>query len=90
MKINFDSHILNEQDEATEGLTLGSASAAALLIADEKTAPEEKATAYAIWSKIKKGGEVDLTPEEVVTIKRQLGKVGSTLLYGRACDILNG
>jgi hypothetical protein len=90
MKINFSTPITDEAGTPVEGLTLASACAQALLGTEERMTGEEKAVNYSIWKKVVSGGEVELPVEDVAIIKRQLGKFASTLLYGRACEVLEG
>lgn len=58
--------------------------------ADEQSlSGEEKFKRFDLAMKVNKGGEQDYTPEEIVLIKRIIGKAYGPLIVGRAFEVLN-
>jgi len=101
MKINFDSKIKNLKNEnmklSTDGkesdVILKDVSINALLadIREQGVKPEtgrEKLKKFKLARKIDAGGEIELTAEEISLIKEKIGKGYSTLVVGRAYELL--
>lgn len=58
--------------------------------ADEPGLPGDvKVERYATAMKVHKGGDVELTPEEVVEIKKCVGKCFAPVIVGQIYEILN-
>ena len=49
---------------------------------------DEKLKIFRLHLKIAKGGEVDLTADEVVLLKKRVSKAFNPLIYGRVCEFL--
>ena len=100
MKINFNAPLLDEDGkqanigtkEAPAFRTLGWLAAQALLASYPSESPsgEEKHKRYRLWSRIKDGGEVDITIEEAGLIKNLIGLGATPLACGQAWDLLEG
>jgi hypothetical protein len=93
MKRNFDAPILN-----LDGVPFADVKTlkdAALLTfqqgveGDDKLSGQQRVDLFLIAHKIAKGGIVDLTAEEVATLKVRIGKLPSIVLVGRAWPLLD-
>jgi len=60
----------------------------ALMSMDENTTPEEKINQYELALKVNKGGEVELSSENRVLLKKLVGKLYGPLVYGQANGML--
>lgn len=97
MKINTE-HMINGLDgkpisHKEKSLDLKTVCIEALMClaaSDERASGEEKFHRYQIAQKINKGGEVELTPEEVVIIKKRVGEVYGAVVLGPVYELLNG
>lgn len=56
---------------------------------DEVFTAEKKAQIFQLSLKIYKDNEVNLTAEEIVLIKEQVGKIYNPLVYGRVSEIID-
>lgn len=91
---NFDVQILDLNDEPEvendkplmASLIVRNALFATL---QEDTDGVEKNTRYELWQRIKGGGDVDITPEEIVMLKIRIGKVFNVNAVGQLYKILN-
>lgn len=97
MKIDFDSTIndLNgkpvmQGEKPLDLRDLAVNSLMAVLDDERHLNGDEKMARFTLAMKVKDGGEVDLTPEEVSKLKALIGKCYSALAVGRAYEILNG
>lgn len=93
--IDFSTVLLDIEGEAVkEGdkpVTLGTAATRALLnqFADEQTlAPEEKVKRFLLATKISGKDKVDLTFEEIATVRKLMCRAFNTLVCGRAAELL--
>jgi len=96
MKINFSKVMLDlEQKPLKEGdrdLTLGPICSNALLMPfPDETDLEgtEKVKRFRLAEKLYQGGEVDVSPEEIVLIKKLASKAYAPLLVGRIYEVLD-
>lgn len=74
-------------------LTLGKIAIGALTasyVDEPNLSGEDKLTRYQIAMKIKEGGEVDLTIEEISEVKKLIGKYGAVLIVGQAYQMIEG
>jgi len=95
MKLNVEQPItdLSNMDiKDQEGpLTLKRVMLAALLANDQKPASDqEKFRRYELAKAVNQGGDVTLKAEDVALIKVRIATVFSTLVMGRAWDMLEG
>lgn len=60
----------------------------ALLSTEEKMEGRVKLENWNLAQKVYKGGDVDLTPEEIVKIRELVGKNYTTLIVGQIYDIV--
>lgn len=97
MKINFDSQLVHLDGVALKTndvpLTLKGASIEALMTlveSDRKASGEVKFKRYELAVKVKGGGEVEVTPEEIVMLKERIGEVYGPAVVGPAYKLLNG
>lgn len=100
MKINFSAVVTNLDGQpmkqpAMQGTepadaTLAWVVAEALLRSTAEKDGEGKYKLFALAMKVGAGGEIDLTPEDVSTIKLKVGEAYGPLIVGRAYDLLNG
>ena len=102
MKINFDSIIKNLRNEEMKSsidgrdtpLTLKEISVNALLgdipptQGEKPDSGQQKLQKFKLAQKIDAGGEIDLVAEDVSMIKERIGKAYSTLIVGRAYELL--
>ncbi len=58
-------------------------------IANENIPGEEKAKRYDLGLKINKGGDIDLTVEELATIKKLVGANFGTLVVGQVFNFID-
>ena len=56
----------------------------------ERLSGEQKLNLYELAIKIRKGGVIDLTAEEIVTLKDRIGKLYYALVVGQGFDMLEG
>jgi hypothetical protein len=93
MKRDFNAQILN-----LEGLPFSDVKTlrdAALLTfqqgveGDEKLTGQQRVDLFILADKIVKGGVVDVTAEDVATLKARIGKLPSIILVGRAWPLLD-
>lgn len=94
MKLNFDIELKNLSGEPViendKPVILRNLVTNAVLVPEEGEEGEIKLTKWNLALKIDKGGEIDLTPEEVVLIKRMVGKYHIPMVVGRIYPLLNG
>lgn len=103
MKINFGAPILTLDGEPMQTrldadrlvpLTLARVAVESLLSADESTrnvSGAKKAEMFSLALRIHAAdSEIDLKPEEVTLIRERVGAVCTTLVCGRAFELLNG
>lgn len=103
MKIDFSQPILNLEGESMQTridsdrivpLTLAHVVTESLLSADESVkgmTGAKKAELFALAMRVHgAASEIDLKPEEVTTIRERIGAVCTTLVCGRAFELLNG
>lgn len=96
MKIDFSQKILDFKDEpvvdAGKDLTLSSACMTALNIVkkEDTSTGDQKFKKYELSMRIKDGGVVDISTEEIVLIKAIVGEIYVPLLVGRIFDLLEG
>lgn len=85
--------VLDENGQKTEdSMTLQSLAESSLLatFADERDlAVEEKVKRFKLFNKISANPDVEMTAEEVVLLKKCIGKLGGPLLVGRAYEIID-
>jgi hypothetical protein len=100
MKINVDQAIINlegerfkESDGVTD-MTLKKILVRALVLqhaSDDKQTGDEKFTLYQLASKITNcEGEMALSPEDIVILKKRVGLMYATAMVGPVYEILNG
>ena len=84
-------------EDASSSLNLGMVCINSLLMTlkDDRGQPEnlsgkEKLKMYDLSMKMKDGGMIDLTTEEIVLIKDRVGKAYNVLIVGQAFKILEG
>jgi len=89
--VDGKTSLLN-MDEAGKKLTLRDVIYGALLVPDEKDQQKEKWEKYEIFKKIRdvKGGEVELSAEEITVIKKGLARIHPPLVMGQAFEMLEG
>lgn len=103
MKIDFSQPINNLEGEPMQTridaerivpLTLARVVTESLLSADESSkgmTGAKKAELFTLAMRVHSAAEpVDLKPEEVTTIRERIGAVCTTLVCGRAFELLNG
>lgn len=94
MKVNFGATMkdMDGSDVIENGkpVTLAAIGVVSLLANFDKENPavEEKLARYRIAHKIKDGGIVDLTVEELSVVKAMVGKVYGTMIVGQAFQLL--
>jgi hypothetical protein len=99
MKINFDEKIndlsgnplKNQFDTKGGDMTLGSICVQGLIaVEDGDRDGNEKFKRYELAMRLNKGGEQNLTNEDAVLIKKQIGRFFSVLVVGQAYNLLEG
>lgn len=99
MKLDFSKHILDLDDKPMKGiseetpLTLGVVAVGALLanFDDERNlGTVEKTRRFQLALRIDKGGEQDVDVKDADLIKTLIGKAYTTLVVGRACELIEG
>lgn len=96
MKINFDTKLMGLKiipikSDKEEGLSLKDVTIKALLLSDEsKRTIEEKNQAYLIAEKLDNSDIIDLTIDEILFIKNEIGKTQPSLIVGNCYKILDG
>jgi hypothetical protein len=100
MKINVDQAIRNlegelfKESDGTTIMTLKKILVRALVLqhaSDEKQTGDEKFTLYQLASKITNTeGELTVSPEEIVILKKRVGLMYATVMVGPVYEILNG
>lgn len=94
MTKNFDLKIVDldgkpVSDGGTD-LTAAVVCAAALLNGgDDKTPTAEKVTRYELAVRVRKGGDVDLTVDELKLISDSVGKMYTPIVVGQVLPFLN-
>ena len=94
MKVNFSQVLLDLEGNALKDggkdVTLGAMAAQALLAADPNTpeSGEEKARAYDVATKVYRGGEVELSVEDVSLTKKKIGQHMTAIVVGQAFRML--
>lgn len=91
MKINLKESIKNlkgeEMKEGDRVITIGGICANALISTSPKEA-KEKMDNYELAKKLFNETEVDLTPEEMVGIKKAVNEIYGTLVVGQIFEML--
>ena len=99
MKINFDQELKTLDDQPiiseSKGVTLKSAAVNALLAIypdEQNLSGEEKAKRYVLATRIyaNSGDKPDLSLEDIVLIKKLIGKAYGPLIVGQSFQILEG
>lgn len=96
MKVNFGAVLEDFEGKKIvdneRPVTLGAISINSLfaMAKDDNTSGEEKLKRYDLGMRLKKGGVVDVTAEEVTLLKNLIGKFYSVLVVGQAYKILEG
>lgn len=91
---NFDVQILNTNDEPeTENekplTALSIVKTTLFTTLQEDIDGVEKNARYELWQRIKSGGDVDISPEEIVMLKARIGKIFNVNAVGQLYKILN-
>lgn len=97
-KIDFDAQILaidgvtpmKKSEGSDEAVTLGTVAAEALLRTGTEKSGEEKYQLFSLAIKIAQGGSIEISPEDIVLIKKKIAESFTILVVGRAFDLLNG
>jgi hypothetical protein len=93
MKRDFDAPILNL--DGVQFADVKTLKDAALLTfqqgvdGDDKLTGQQRVDLFLIAHKIAKGGVVELTAEDLATLKARIGKLSSIVLVGRAWPLLD-
>lgn len=80
------------KDEAGKDFTLGSAVLVALLASfpdDREISGTQKASRFKLALRVEKGGCLEVTSDEVVEMKKVVGKAYAPLVVGRAYEVLD-
>lgn len=93
MIVNFDTQLVNLKGEALKEndtpVTLKDICANALLANDEKMEGRIKLENWNLAQLVYKGGEIELTAEQVVKMKDMVAKHFPTLVAGQVLNILD-
>lgn len=97
MKIDFNKVLLDADDKPIKAREGSEEPATLLLVAKvalqesaQQDTPESKLKAFDLLMHVRKGGVVEITPEQSAMLKERVGRVYGPLIYGRATEILNG
>lgn len=100
MKIDVDQKIKNldgeffKEADGKDDITLKKVIVRALVLqhpSDDKQTGDEKFDLYQLASKITNAeGELDLKPEDIISIKKRVGLMYATAMVGPVFEILNG
>lgn len=96
MKVNFDLALTdfdgNDLTEKNETFRLKRAAIEALMVMfpEERDEGEHKYKRFDLASRVHKGGEQEVTPEEAALIKQRIGKLYGPAVVGPAYKLLNG
>lgn len=100
MKIDVDQKIKNldgeffKEADGKDDITLKKVIVRALVLqhpSDDKQTGDEKFALYQLASKITNAeGELDLKPEDIISIKKRVGLMYATAMVGPVFEILNG
>ncbi|MDD5353300.1 MAG: hypothetical protein PHS93_09090 [Candidatus Omnitrophica bacterium] len=92
MKVNFNQPLKNLDGspikDGDKAITLKDVCANALLAVEEKADGKVKLENWTLAQLVYKGGELDLTAEQVVKIKDMVAKSYTTLVVGQVLEIL--
>ena len=92
MKRDLDQPLLDLDGEDFEPpLTLGTVcyqATAGNTPFDSALQMDEKLKLYALAKKVHKGGEVELTAEDIALLKKRVAAGFGTMVTGRACEML--
>lgn len=88
--IDGEADILESDDEGALPVTLRKVCTSALLTTGRQELTEkEKVNQFFLAQKVALTREVELTPEDVVLLKRSVGKLYPPLVVGRVFEILD-
>lgn len=100
MKMNFDTVMTDLKGQPVMEppkaggpatmLKLSDVTLNALMALDESDNVDVKVKKFKIAMKVSQGGEIELSPEDIVLIKSCIGKFYSPLAVGRAHELLDG
>lgn len=100
MKINVDQTIKNlegevfKENDGITDMTLKKVLVRALVLqhpSDDKQTGDEKFALYQLASKITNAaGDLDVKPEDIISLKKRVGLMYSTAMVGPVYEILNG
>jgi hypothetical protein len=92
VKIDLDTKLIDPMgkpfSDNSTALIAAYGSVTASLPEDQQMTPEQKLKLYRLTQKIALGGIVDLSSEEISTIKARAVKVLPVIAFGVLCDIL--
>lgn len=92
MKIDLNQPLYELNGNEVKDFDLKKACVDCLMLSDpeEKVDGQTKLERYTLGLVINKGGEVDLTAEQITKLKERVGKYANTIIVGQVYELLEG